>query len=190
VKLVYFFKSISDEVRTVHLAFIRHSKTKRLILGSIFACLAAIFQASGGIFPVVGYFISPLATAPILFCSILSIRFGLMSYLLTNLLLLILQPSELIVFPFTTGLLGISTGAAFYIFKKRLSIILCGAFVLTSGILGLLYIFQFPVLGPGVPGSFSFLTVGGIFLFAFFYNWIWVELALAFYKRVKKIIVL
>ncbi|MCQ6280620.1 hypothetical protein [Bacillus sp. EB600] len=182
---MYFFKTISDDVRSTQLAFYKHSKTKRLVLGALFASIAAVFQAAGGILPGVGYFISPLATAPILFCTMLSLPLGVMSYLLTNLLLLFLQPSELIVFPLTTGLLGIGTGGAFYFFKKRLSIIAAGAVLLTIGVILLLSIFQFPVLGPAVSTSFSFFTTGGIFLFAFIYNWIWVDISYTFFKRIK-----
>ncbi|GLB61843.1 hypothetical protein NCCP133_39720 [Cytobacillus sp. NCCP-133] len=79
--------------------------------------MAAILQAAGGYFPGIGYFFSPLATAPVLLCSMFSIPFGAMSYFLTMMLLFILQPTELIVFPFTTGLLGLGIGASFSFFK-------------------------------------------------------------------------
>jgi hypothetical protein len=54
--------------------------------------------------------------------------------------------------------------------------------------MSLLYIFHFPVLGPAVSDSISFLTTGSIFVFAFLYNWLWVEIALFFFKRLKPII--
>ncbi|MBT2645444.1 hypothetical protein J7E52_01690 [Bacillus sp. ISL-34] len=184
---MYFFKPISDEVRLSQIIFNKHKKTMKLILGSIFACIAAILQAAAGIFPGIGYFISPLATAPILLCSMFSIPFGVMSYFLTIMLLFILQPTELIVFPFTTGLLGLGIGASFYFFRKRLSVIATGAILLMLGIMVLIFIFHFPVLGPAVSVSFSFLTTG--FLFAFIYSWLWVEIALIIFKRLKMIII-
>ncbi|WP_408006897.1 hypothetical protein ACJROX_19690 [Pseudalkalibacillus sp. A8] len=186
---MYFFEPISDEVRLSQLIFNRHKKTMKLILGSIFACMAAILQAAGGYLPGIGYFLSPLATAPILLCSMFSIPFGVMSYFLTIMLLFILQPTELIVFPFTTGLLGLGIGASFYFFRKRLSIIATGTILLMLGIMSLLFIFHFPVLGPAVSDSFSFLTTGSIFLFAFLYSWLWVEIALIIFKRLKMIII-
>ena len=155
---MYFLKSISDDVRFAQLEFRKHTKAKRLILGSFLACIAAILQAAGGFLPGIGYFISPFATLPILIGAMFSLRMGVMSYFLTILLLFILFPSELVVFPFTTGLLGIGIGAAFSFFKKRISIILIGAILLTIGIMSLLYIFHFPVLGPAASNSFSFLT--------------------------------
>ncbi|MEY2193578.1 hypothetical protein AB7942_12690 [Neobacillus sp. BF23-41] len=183
---MYLFKSISDDIPLAQLVFKQNSKAKRLVLAALFASISAVLQAAGGFLPGIGYFISPFATAPILFCSILSLPLGAMSYFLTNLLLLILQPSELIIFPFTTGLLGLGTGIAFNFLKKRISIVAFGATFLTIGMINLLYVFKFPVLGPTVSGSFSILTTGSIFLFSFFYNWIWVVIGLTFLKRFKK----
>lgn len=151
--------------------------------------MAAVLQATGGFFPGIGYFISPFANLPILICSMFSFPIGVMSYFLSILLLFIWQPSELIVFPFTTGLVGIGMGAGFTFFKKRLSIISVGAILLTIGIISLLYVFHFSVLGPFVSHSFSFLTTGSILFFAFFYNWLWIEIALFFFKRLRVIII-
>ncbi|WP_163103532.1 hypothetical protein [Peribacillus alkalitolerans] len=185
---MYFFKTISDDVRLAQTVFQKHNKTLKFIFGSIFACIAAVLQSAGGFLPVVGYFLSPLATAPILLCSILSIPIGLMSYFLTIFLLLILQPTELIVFPFTTGLLGVGIGASFYFFTKRLSIILAGTILLMMGIINLLYVFNFQVLGPAVSVSFSLLSIGSISIFSFLYSLLWVEIALKIIKRIKNII--
>ncbi|MGG3801293.1 hypothetical protein [Metabacillus fastidiosus] len=185
---MYFFKSISDDIQFAQLEFRKHTKTKKLILGSFLACIAAVLQAAGGFLPGIGYFISPFATLPILICLTFSFPIGIMSYFLTILLLFILQPSELIVFPFTTGLVGIGIGTGFTFFKQRLSIISFSATLLTIGIISLLYIFNFPVLGPVVSDSFSLFTAGSIFLFSFFYNWLWIEIALFFFKRLKIII--
>ncbi|WP_350301575.1 hypothetical protein [Peribacillus frigoritolerans] len=184
---MYFFKPISDEVRLFQIIFNKHNKTMKLILGSIFACIAAILQAAAGFLPGIGYFISPLATAPILLCSMFSIPFGVMTYLLTIMLLFILQTTELFVFPFTTGLLGLGIGASFSFSRKRLSVIAAGAILLMSGIMSLLFIFHFPVLGPAVSVSFSFLITG--FIFTFIYSWLWVEIALIIFKRLKMIII-
>ncbi len=160
----------------------------KLILGSVFACIAAILQAAGGLLPGIGFFISPLATAPILLCSMLSIRFGVMSYFLTIMLLLILQPTELFVFPFTTGLLGLGIGVSFHLLRKRIGIITTGTILLMLGIMCLLFIINFPILGPVVFDSFSLLATISIFLFTFLYSWLWVEISLIIFKRIKMII--
>ncbi|MFP7732375.1 hypothetical protein ACLHDF_02930 [Priestia aryabhattai] len=182
---MYFLKSISNEVKSGQLFFKKLSKTRQLVLGALFTSLAALFQSAGGFLPGIGIFISPLSTAPILFCFILSLPLGIITYILTNLTLLIIQPSELIIFPFTTGILGIGIGVAFYFFKQRLYIIISGAILLTIGIITLLYVFKFPVLGPMISKNFSLSTTCFLFLFAFLYSWIWVELSLAYFKRLK-----
>lgn len=185
---MYFFKPISDEIRLSQIIFNKQNKTIKLILGSVFACMATILQAAGGFLPGIGYFLSPIATAPILLCSMFSIPIGVMSYFLTIMLLFILQPTELMIFPFTTGLLGLGIGASFYFFRKRLSIIVTGTILLMIGIMSLLFIFHLPILGPAVSDSFSFLTTGTILIFAFLYSWLWVEFALIIFKRLKMII--
>lgn len=186
---MYFFKSVFDEGRSFQNMFNTHKKTMKLILVSILACVAAVFQAAGGFLPGIGYFLSPLATAPILLCSMFSIPFGVMSYFLTILLLFLLQPTELIIFPFTTGLLGLGIGVSFSFFRRRISIIAADSVLLMLGIMSLLFIFHFPILGPVVSDSFSFPAAGGIFLFTFLYSWLWVELALIIFNRLKKIMI-
>lgn len=186
---MYFFQSISKHVQSVQLEFRNQSKIKRLAIGSVLACIAAILQSAGGFLPGVGYGISPFATLPILICVMFSLPIGVISYFLTILLLFVLQPSELVVFPFTTGVLGIGIGAAFSFFTKRLTVIFFGATLLTIGISCLLYMLQFPILGPAVSSTFSFLTGGSIFLFSFFYSWLWVEIGLFFFKRLRPFII-
>lgn len=185
---MYLFKAISIEIKLAQKTFTtKHTKTKKLILGSIFACFAAIFQSAGGFFPGIGYLLSPLATAPILLYVMISVPFGAMVFFQAIILLFVLQPTELIVFPFTTGLLGLGIGLSFYLFKSRLSIIAAGAFSLTLGISILLYILRFPILGPAFSNSFSLLTIGIIFIFSFLYSWLWVEIALLIFKRLRGI---
>ena len=65
------------------LEFRKHTKAKRLVIGSFLACMAAILQAAGGFLPGIGYFISPFATSPILIGAMFSLRMGVMSYFLT-----------------------------------------------------------------------------------------------------------
>lgn len=182
---MYFFRDISNQVQLFQIMFHKNKSTMKFTLVSIFACIAAILQAAGGYLPGIGLFLSPLATAPILLSSMFSISSGVKCYFLTIILLCILQPTELTVFPFTTGLLGLGIGLSFYFFKKRISMIVSGAILLLLGIMSLLYIFHFPVLGPGFSDSFSFFTTGSIFLFAFIYSWLWVEIALIIFNRIK-----
>ena len=87
---MWFLKSISDDVRFAQLEFRKNTKAKRLVLGSLLACMAAVLQVAGGFLPGIGYFISVFATLPILIGAMFSLRMGVMSYFLTILLLFIL----------------------------------------------------------------------------------------------------
>ncbi|MBW8348559.1 YybS family protein [Bacillus sp. IITD106] len=181
-----FSKSISNDATKIHDAFNLYSTTNKMVVVSLLSCLAAVLQASGGFIPVIGLFISPFSTAPIIVCTIFSLRYGFLSYLSTILLLFILQPSELIVFPFTTGLLGLGIGFSFLFFKKRFTILLGGTASLFLGIIVVLYVFKFPLLGPVASTSFNVFTTGSILLFSLFYSWIWIEISVASFKHIKK----
>ncbi|WP_053366414.1 hypothetical protein [Bacillus sp. FJAT-27245] len=182
-----FLKEVTGDIRFAQTKFNSYSTSRKLVLGALFAGIAAVLQSAGGFFPGAGYAVSPFATGPILLCFIVSLWTGTLSYFLTCLLLVILQPSELFIFPFTTGLLGMGLGIAFSLGKRRLGIIFSGAVSLAAGILILLYALRFPVLGPVASGSFSF-AAGGITLFSFLYAWLWVEGALFFFKKMKDIL--
>ncbi|WP_284037658.1 hypothetical protein [Neobacillus sp. 114] len=153
-----------------------YSNTTKLVLGSLLAGIAAILQAAG-FFTGIGYAFSMLTTLPIVLASMLSLRIGFMSYVITVFLLAIIQPSELLVFPFTTGLLGISMGGAFKLWKSWISITFAGGIGLSIGIMFLLYVLRFPVLGPTISSIFNFKTSVIIFLFSLFYSLIWMGLS-------------
>ncbi len=168
----------------------KYSNTTKLVRGSIFAAIAAILQ-SAGVLVGFGYALSIFATLPILLSTRMSLRIGVMSYFLTILLLSFLQPSELLIFPFTTGLLGVSLGTAFQWWRNWMLITLFGGLALTMGILFLLYVLQFPILGPTVPPTFNIWTAFIILIFSLLYSWIWIGLSqkvsrLLYWSRYKK----
>jgi hypothetical protein len=128
--------------------------------------------------------VSRYTTAPILICTLMGLPYGVMAYFSTIYLLFIIQPSELFIFPFTTGVLGLSIGAGFYLFKGKIDSIFFSGFILTIGINLLLYIIHFPVLGPMVSTSYNIPTIMVICAFSCFYSWIWVLLTFYILKRV------
>lgn len=185
---MYFFKNISQEIETIQWMFAKKSKSTQVVTAALLSGLASVLQASAGYLPGLGFFISPLATAPILLCNTLSQPLGILAYLVTGFLLLIIQPSELVVYPFTTGLLGVGIGCAFRIVKTRGAVIISGAVVLTLGIISLLYGLKFPVLGPAVSQTFSLTTIVTIFLFSWCYSWFWAEIAQILLKKWAKLL--
>lgn len=185
----YWLKPVCEEASVLHIRYgTADAATRKIILAAFLATLSAIFQSMGGLLPGIGYLISPLATAPIVISAVLSAGSGLMSYLLSILLLFLIQPSELIVFPFTTGLLGLGIGASLLYLKIRLWAVLVGSFSLWMGILLLLYVFRFPILGPVASSAFNLSTIAIVYVFSLLYSWLWVEISRYFIRKISKVI--
>jgi hypothetical protein len=165
-----------------------HSKNVKLITGSLLGAIAAILQ-SAGLFGGIGYAFSIMATGPIVLATVISARIGFLTYLVTAMLLIFLQPSEVLIFVFTTGLLGVSLGVGFRLAKKQTAVTIAGGLSLASGILILLYLFQFPVLGPAIQSEVSAIVAIGVILFCLFYSLIWMRLSMAGMKYLNRIMV-
>lgn len=184
---MFFFQPITKHTKMMSDSFYKSSsRTKRMTVTALLTALSVILQSSGGFIPVVGLFISPFATAPVILITILSVRHGFLSYLLTLFLLFLIQPSEIIIFAFTTGILGIGIGFGYHLWERRLSLILAGTVALLSGILIVLFIFQFPILGPAVTPSNNIQLLPFIALFSFLYSWIWVEISVFMFRRFNR----
>nr|WP_309098695.1 hypothetical protein [Fredinandcohnia onubensis] len=164
-----------------------YSKTMRLVVGALLGSVAVIFQ-SAGIFTGIGYILSMMSTGPLVLASLMSLRIGMMTYFVSAFLLAMLQPSELLVFVFTTGLLGLSLGIGLKYLKRSVLTIPFAALCLTLGISLLLYVFKFPILGPSVSTHFNSVVIVGTFAFSIVYSWIWKKVSLSAFKVIHKII--
>jgi hypothetical protein len=164
-----------------------YSKTIKLVVGALLGSIAVIFQ-SAGIFTGLGFILSMMSTGPLVLASLLSLRIGVMTYVITVCLLAIFQPSEVLVFLFTTGLLGLSLGIGLKYLKKNLLVILFAAFCLTLGICLLLYGFHFPILGPSITSDFNSMVILGTFAFSLLYSWIWQKLSIIALKFLSTVL--
>lgn len=160
--------------------------TRTLVTIAFLSALSALFQSAGGFLPGPGYLLSPLSTAPVVLATLISLRSGFAAYALSMVLLLLIQPSELFVYPFTTGLLGLALGFSIARSRNRIQVVLLSAFVLWAGIALLLYAFRFPLLGPSVAQSWDIATAAYIFLFCLLYSALWTEISLRVLARLRK----
>jgi len=160
------------------------NQTKSLVTISFLSALTALFQSAGGFLPGTGYLISPLSTAPVALAALISLRSGLTTYVLSIVLLLLIQPSELIIFPFTTGLLGLALGFCMGRSLNRIYSVLLSALTLWAGISLVLYAFRFPLIGPFL--SFDIVSAVYIVLFCVLYSVIWTEITLRFIAKFRK----
>lgn len=185
---MYWSRQISADAREIRLCFQKaYSNTKLITLTAQLCALAVIFQSAGGLLPFIGYLISPLATAPVALSMVCSARAGLMTYISTMLLLFIIQPGELIIFTFTTGILGLAIGHGFILLNRRISVVLVASVSLFLGINILLFLLKFPIFGPLVSTSFNLINVIAVFIFSFLYSWLWTEFSVILFCSFKKI---
>jgi hypothetical protein len=182
----YWEKPLPQMASGSPIARVRANQTKSIVTIAFLCAVTALFQSAGGFLPGLGYLISPLATAPIVLAALISIRSGLTAYALSSLLLLLIQPSELIIFPFTTGLLGLALGVSIARSRNRIQVVLFSATALWAGITLVLYAFRFPLLGPSVAMSFRIDTSVYIYFFSLFYSGIWTEISLRLLERLRK----
>ncbi|MGG1575766.1 hypothetical protein [Fictibacillus sp. NRS-1165] len=179
-----FFKRMDPHVQRAANSFQnRFSKTALLVLVSIASAITALIQSAGGTLPAVGLIISPFSTLPVVLITIISPLLGIYTFFLTGLLLLLVQPSELLIFLFTTGLLGVGLGHGFTFFQRRILIASIGSLSLFPGICIMLLGFQFPLFGPEFQSTSSFYFWLSLFLFSCGYSLVWVEITFLIFKK-------
>jgi len=162
-----------------------YPRNTKMLLGSLLGAIAAILQ-SAGLIGGFGYAFSMMATGPIVLSTVISVQFGLLTYVVTAILLLIIQPSEVLVFLFTTGLLGVALGLGFKWSRRQVSFTLTGGLALSAGILLLLFVFHFPVLGPSFSSDVNAKTILAVEVFSIIYSWIWMRVSIAGIRQINK----
>ncbi|MFZ3577259.1 hypothetical protein [Virgibacillus sp. DJP39] len=184
----YIWGSLTESVKVLQQSALdKNQKTRSLLIASLLSAFAALLQSAGAYLPIVGYFISPFSTLPIILCAVISLQTGMISYFLTILLLFILQPTELVIFPFTTGLLGLAIGFSIAYLKKRILVVCSSSVILLLGISVILYGLQFPLLGPDISSEFSIRTLGWVYVLSLFYSWVWVDGGAILLKKLGRI---
>lgn len=183
--LNYWVKPLPKMEFTSLLARLSGNHTITLVIIALLSTLTTLFQLAGGLIPGPGYLISPLSTAPIVVATLISLRSGAIAYALTIMLLLLIQPSELFVFPFTTGPLGLALGFGIVHFQNRIQVVLFSTVALWAGIALVLYGFRFRLLGPSVTETFHVDMIMYIFLFCLLYSGIWTEIILRLLARLR-----
>lgn len=190
IKVSFFIQNISVDAKDINNhASTNWSELQKLVFASFMSILATFLQSAGGYLPGVGFLISPFTTLPILIITIISIRYGTLSFILTAILLLLIEPSELFIYPFTTGVLGLSLGTGYrllYLYWKVLALSGC---LLSLGIYFPLYVLGFPVFGSTIVSTVNIYIIIFIFVFSVLYTAIWIWISQIAFKRIKAIFV-
>ena len=164
------------------------SVAKKIVFAALMGSLSAILQSAGGFLPGIGFFLSPVSTAAIFLASVFSLQYGVFSYLLTIMMLLFIEPGELFIFPFTTGLLGLSMGFGFCLLNKSYTITLVSGIALFAGLCIPLYGLSFSVFGPMMSSSFNVKSLFIIFIFSCLYSSIWIVICSFLLRKANSIL--
>lgn len=162
-----------------------NNSAKTVSLGGILTAFAVLFQAAPVFLPGMGLILSPLATLPIALATIRSSHLGIIAFLSSAFILLLINPQEAIIFIMTTGLLGLSLGINHN--KKIISSILVSATILLVGIILLKYIAGLAVFGGLTPNAPYIIEVSIFGLFTLFYSGIWVFIIKFITRFMKKV---
>lgn len=73
---MYFLRRFSADVHQLHRTLQGWNRTKKMVLVSLLASVAAVLQSAGGYIPIFGFFISPFTTLPIMIATLISLRYG------------------------------------------------------------------------------------------------------------------
>lgn len=183
----YFFSKVEEESRSLNDYFQNDcSNNFRLTLAALLAIVSAILQSAGGLLPVIGLLLSPFAVFPIVICGLISLRYGVLSYIVVISLLFIIQPSELIIFPFTTGLLGVGLGFSLLYLKRRIFVLFFTSVLLLIGISFVSLVLNFPVLGPFIVKNMMNLIFLNVVVLLI--CWIYLFLTLLIIKKLRIIL--
>lgn len=148
--------------------------------------LAVLFQSAPVFLPAAGLAISPLASLPVALAAVRSKPYGLLSWLASACILLIIFPQESAIFLCSTGLLGLFLGM--YYRKKMYISVLLASLALFSGMILLTRVFHIDVFGDLTPKSSLIISLPVFLVFSVVYAtaWAWiVKFAVMFLIKIK-----
>lgn len=161
------------------------TNTRTLVIGSLFAIMAALFQSLPAIFSEVFVLFTIFSAIPIYIVAKISPKNGVLSYLVAALLIMIISTHEGLLFLGTNGTIGCSLGICSYYTNKKPIIWTFSSIALTITLSIINYIIGIPVFGTKLPGAlFTQLVI--IFLFSVLYIVIYSYLGDFVFKRLLK----
>lgn len=161
------------------------SNTRPLVIGALFAIMAALFQSLPVIFSEVFVLFTIFSAIPIYIVARINPKAGVLSYLVAAMLIMIISTHEGLFFLFTNGVIGCSLGISSSYTNKKAIIWASSSIVLTVTLSIMNYGIGIPVFGTNLPGALYFQLLI-LFLFSVLYNVIYSYLGDFIYKRLVK----
>jgi hypothetical protein len=153
--------------------------TKTVVMGALFAAIAAMFQLIPVFLSEVFVFLTIFSAVPIYIISRINPKAGVLSYFVASMLVMFLSIHEGLFFLCTNGIIGISLGICSYYTKMKPFTWFLSSLVLTITLSIMNYGLGIPVLGSRIPGNMIIqivilFIVSAIYniLYYYFLNWI------------------
>lgn len=143
--------------------------TKTIVIGSLLAAIAAIFQLIPVFLTEGLVFLTILSAIPIYLISIINPKIGFLSYLITGTLVIIFSIHEGLFFLCTNGVVGMSLGICSHYTKKKLIIWVISSIALTISLNIMNYGIGIPVFGFKIPVGMP-IQIVILFVFSLIYN--------------------
>ena len=159
--------------------------TRTIVIGSLFAALAALFQLIPVFFSEVLVFLAIFSAVPIYIVSRVNPKAGILSYFVASMIVVILSLHEGLFFLCTNGAIGLSLGISSYYIRRKGAIWILSSIILTITLSIMNYGIGIPVFGSQIPGKII-IQIGIIFLFSTIYNIFYYYFADFIFKRLKK----
>lgn len=160
--------------------------TKTLIIGSLFAVIAALFQLIPTLFSEVFVFFTIFSAVPIYIVSRINPKAGVLSYFVASMIVTLLSIHEALFFLFTNGIVGISLGICSHYTKVKTITWSLSSLVLTITLSIMNYGIGIPVFGSKIPGIII-IQIAIIFLFSIVYNVFYYYFSSFIFNLLKKL---
>jgi hypothetical protein len=158
--------------------------TRLIVIGAFMATIAAMFQMLPVLLSEVFVLLTIVSAIPIYIAARLKPFSGILSYIVAFALIFLFSTHQSFFFLCTNGIAGLSLGLCRYYKLKRLIIILISSFSMTITLCIMNYGIGIPVFGAAIPGILI-IQVLLIFLFTVLYNFLYLIIADAVYKRLR-----
>lgn len=130
------------------------NNTRTLVLGVLLAGLAVIFQLMPVFLSEAVIFLTVLSTVPIYVIARTAPRIGITAYVITGIVISIINIHEGLIYVFTNGIIGLALGIGMYNTRNRVVVCALTALLLAVTLNFLHSFIGIPVLGIDLPEAF------------------------------------
>lgn len=160
-------------------------KTRTIVIGALFATIAALFQLTPVFFSEFFIFLTIFSAIPIYIISRINPKAGVLSYFVASMIVMTFSVHEGLFFLCTNGIVGLSLGICSNHIQNKFIIWILSSFTLTIALSIMNYGIGIPVFGGKIPGV-MIVQIGIIFLVSTVYNIFYYYFTSFIFKTLQK----